>query len=59
MLQDIEHHKRDRETVLLDAINSRLATSFRSYCEDLTYSYEYLERRNNKNVMKKLNRLYK
>ena len=59
MIEDLSGHKRDRETVLLEAINARLSASYRSYCEELSSSLQYLKRRDTANVMKKINRIYK
>lgn len=59
MLNDLQAHKRDRESMMLEAINLRLETSYKTYCKELNTSLEYLERRNTLNVMKKINKAYK
>lgn len=51
------HKNTDREDLLLQHINARLTKSFDTYQEELDTSIEYLKRRNELNVVRKMNRL--
>lgn len=59
MLQDLQEHKRDKELVMLDAINNRLSSSFTSYFSDISKSVEYLSTKETKRVIKSITRIYK
>ena len=55
MLYQLEKHKgTDREELLLVYVNERLNKSFNTYQEELDSGLDYLKRRNEVNVMKRL-----
>lgn len=57
-LKELDKHKNsDKEELFLQHINARLTKSFDTYQEELDRSIEYLKRRNELNVLRKLNRL--
>ncbi len=57
-LNELSNYKHsDKEDLLLQHINSRLVKSFNTYEEELDSSIDYLRRRNELNVMKKMNRI--
>lgn len=58
MLNDLSKHKNtDKEDLLLQYVNERLNKSFDTYQKELDQGLEYLKRRNELNVVRKLNRL--
>ena len=57
-LNELSQHKNtDREDLLLQHINARLTKSFDTYQKEIDTSIEYLERRNELSVVRKMNRL--
>ena len=57
-LKELSNYKNpDKEDLLLQHINERLTKSFDTYQEELDSSIEYLQRRDELNVVKKMNRL--
>ena len=57
-LTELSKHKNyDKEDLLLQHINERLTKSFDTYQKELDTSIDYLQRRNELNVMKKMNKL--
>ena len=57
-LSELDKHKNtDKEDLLLQHINERLTKSFDTYQKEMDLSIEYLKRRNELNVVRKLNRL--
>lgn len=57
-LKELDKHKNsNKEHLLLQHIDERLTKSFNTYQEELDSSVDYLQRRNELNVVKKLNRL--
>lgn len=55
MLNEINKYKNtDKEDILLEAINTRLDKSFQSYQSELAQGIEYLARRNELNVIRKM-----
>lgn len=57
-LKELSQHKNtDREDLLLQHINARLTKSFDTYQEEIDTSIEYLKRRNELSVVRKMNRL--
>lgn len=57
-LEDLSKHKNtNKEDLFLQYVNERLNKSFESYQEELQQSIEYLQRRNELNVIRKLNRM--
>ena len=57
-LKELSQHKNnDREEILLQHINSRLTKSFDTYQKEIDTSIEYLKRKNELNVIRKMNRL--
>ena len=59
MINDLQPYKRNKEDLLLHYVNERLDTSLTNYYKDLDNSLEYLSRRNELKLLKKLNRLGK
>lgn len=59
MINDLQSYKRNKEDLLLHYVNERLDTSLTNYYKDLDNSLEYLSRRNELKLLKKLNRLGK
>lgn len=58
LLKDLkEYNHTNKEDLLLKYINERLDKSFETYQEELQTGFEYLKRRNELNVIRKLNRL--
>lgn len=57
MLNDLQGYKRNKDDLLLHYINERLDTSLVNYYKDLDNSLNYLSRRNELRLLKKLNRL--
>lgn len=58
MLKSLATHKnKDKEDLFLQYVNERLNKSFTSYQEELNQGLEYLKRRNELNVIRKLNRM--
>ncbi len=58
LLNELSNYKgHSREELLLTYINERLTQSFENYQYDLQQSLDYLTRRKELNVLKKLNRL--
>jgi hypothetical protein len=56
ILIDLDAHKgKDKESIWKDCVVSRLDTSMKNYLSDLETSYEYLERRRELNLIKKMN----
>lgn len=57
-LKELAQYKNtDREDLLLQHINARLTKSFDTYQEEIDTSIAYLKRRNELNVVRKMNRL--
>ena len=57
-LADLAKHKNnDKEDLMLKCINERLDTSFNSYQEELQQGLDYLKRRNELNVLRRMNKL--
>ena len=57
-LKELSQHKNtDREDLLLQHINARLTKSFDTYQKEIDTSIEYLKRRNELSVVRKMNRL--
>lgn len=57
-LADLAKHKNnDKEDLMLQFINERLDKSFNSYHEELQQSLDYLKRRNELNVLRRMNKL--
>ena len=59
MINDLQSYKRNKEDLLLHYVNERLDTSLTNYYKELDNSLEYLSRRNELKLLKKLNRLGK
>lgn len=58
ILMDLELHKNNsKEELFFQAINERLNDSFESYQHDLNLSLEYLKRRDELNVSRRMSRL--
>lgn len=57
LLRALSHHKHDKESMFFDCVNKRLNNSFTSYEKDISSGVGYLERRNDKRVLKKINKL--
>lgn len=58
MLSDLQQYKNhSKDELFLKYINERLDKSFKTYEKELQDGLEYLERRNELNVAKKINRL--
>ena len=47
----------DKEDLMLKCINERLDTSFNSYQEELQQGLDYLKRRDELNVLRRMNKL--
>ena len=58
-LTELQQHKRNKEDLILLYVNNRLETSLVNYYSDLQDSINYLERRRELNLMKKMNRTFK
>ena len=57
-LADLAKHKNtDTEDLMLHFINERLDKSFNSYQEELQRGLDYLKRRNELNVLRRMNKL--
>ncbi len=57
-LKELSNYKSgDRESIMLERINERLDKSFSTYQEELNQGIEYLKRRNDLNVARKMRRL--
>lgn len=57
-LADLAKHKNnDKEDLMLQFINERLDKSFNSYQEELQQGLDYLKRRNELNVLRRMNKL--
>lgn len=57
-LDELRKYKHtDKEELFLQHVNTRLNKSFESYQAELQQGLDYLKRRNELNVMRKLNRL--
>lgn len=56
MLDDIAHHKRDKDTFIQEQVTERLNKSFDAYYEDLSKCTQYLQRRQTKSVTKRLSK---
>lgn len=57
-LDELSKYKHtDKEELFLQHVNNRLNKSFESYQAELQQGLDYLKRRNELNVMRKLNRL--
>lgn len=55
MIDELQSYKgKDRSTLFYEAVKTRLQKSYDSYDHDMTQSLEYLTRRNELNVAKKL-----
>jgi len=55
-LETLQQYKRkDRDAILLQAVKERLDKSFETYNHELELSLGYLKRRNELNVMRKVN----
>lgn len=58
ILLDLERHRgTSQEELFFQAVTERLNTSFESYQHDLNVSLDYLQRRNEITVARKINRL--
>ena len=58
MLAELSKYKHtDKEALFLQHVSTRLNDSFNSYQEELDQGIAYLKRRNELNVVRKLNRL--
>ena len=57
LLKVLSHHNRDKESMFFDCVHKRLNDSFTSYEKDISSGVGYLERCNDKRVMKKINKL--
>ena len=58
MLAELEQHNdKDKEEIFLACVNERLNNSFTSYQHELNQGLDYLKRRNELNVIRKLNRM--
>lgn len=56
MLNDLSHHKgTSKDDLLYKYIRERLNKSYNTYLSELDISAEYLGRRTDKNVLKKMN----
>ena len=51
-----EHKGRTKDKILFDAIEDRLDKSFETYNHELEQSLGYLKRRNELNVMRRMNK---
>ena len=47
ILQDLSKHHRDKSTLMVEAVNSRLSKSIEAYYKELTDSFNYLAKQNN------------
>lgn len=47
ILHDLSKHHREKGTMMVDAINERLAKAVETYYKQLTNSLEYLAKQNN------------
>lgn len=56
ILNDLDKHKRPKQQILAECIQTRLDRSLQSYYQDLMESYNYLCQRNALRLAKKLNR---
>lgn len=58
LIEELQEYKiSTKEELFLKYVNERLNKSFESYQEDLRIGLEYLERRKEINVLRKMNRL--
>ena len=57
LVTELSTHHREREQVLMDAVKCRLEVSFSTYEKELTNSVNYLTRRKEINVLKKMSKL--
>lgn len=56
MINDLSKHNRDKNELQLMYVEERLNKSLQSYYESLNESLSFLYHRNEKNVLKKMNR---
>ena len=56
ILEDISNHKHSRQELLLLQIQQRLDDALKAYQRSIDDSYNYLSKKDELNVMKKLNR---
>ena len=57
LMADMKEHHRDKDTMLMGAIKSRLDASYSTYEKELNASMEYLSRRKELNLIRKMSRL--
>ena len=58
MLRELSEHKNtDKEDLMLGYVNDRLNASFETYRKELELGLDYLKRKNELNVVRKLNRM--
>lgn len=57
MLEELQHYKRDKTDLMQFYIAERLNKSFDLYCKELQYSKMFLERKHEKSIIKRLNKL--
>ena len=58
-LNELQKYKTPKNILLENRIKERLDKSYQSYTKELNASLDYLQRRNELNVIKKLNRMNK
>lgn len=56
ILEDLNEHKRDRSEIMEKSVSEKLTASVQLYYQELTESLNYLMRRNEIRVLKKLNK---
>lgn len=58
MINELQQYKnKDKNELFFNSVSTRLNKSFMTYEEELTLSEEYLERRQELRVMKRMNKL--
>ena len=57
MIQELSHYKRDKETIMREAIAERLDASYRTYVKELSESIDFLEQRQALSILKRMNKL--
>ena len=59
MLDDLSHHHRSKDELVTLYIQNRLNKSLSTYYQELMKTYEYLDYRNDDNLIKKYERIMK
>ena len=57
MLEELQNYKRDKNTLMTQYVTERLDKSFNQYDKELQQSIQFLTRKHEKSLIKRINKL--